>query len=502
MKQIFKPSLSLIITLPLLLFATSCENKKPSSEIASTSEQPCGITPEFKEQIKKLRKYEHFQEVQDGLFLVRSKKARNDARGFSYLPPGCVDKDNNVVIPIKHLSAIIGPDVICVQNEDYKWGMFNLKGEEIVPYIYDDMGFFLGDYSIVKQNNRCGIINNKGELVVPIQYDVISPYYQYLSYGHEKYQYEYVFSLFKNGYKTVINVSRSTGSKNRKHIDTPYDYSVLERNGKYGYINYLGEEIPCQYQNARNGYSEGLAAVVKNNKVGFIDKQGNVKIPFKFDYTEFSFNSHSHNFGVFSEGLASMMQMGNKWGYIDKSGNVVIPFQYNAAYCFHEGSAIVGIFINNEERYGLIDKNNNKILPFEFENGVFSGHVNAMCHNGKWGVYSPTGDCITPCQYDELITFMEGYATIVKDGKQGLLDEQGNVIIPCEYETCLFDVWSKVVFVAQNKKWGALDLQNQVIVPTEFDDVGVIDNSKPNLFKVKKNEKYGYYDLCGNYFWL
>lgn len=50
----------------------------------------------------------------------------------------------------------------------------------------------------------------------------------------------------------------------------------------------------------------------------------------------------------FSEGLAAVKKDG-KWGYIDKTGAVVIPFQYDRAYVFNEGYAIVGKFLRTEE---------------------------------------------------------------------------------------------------------------------------------------------------------
>ena len=41
-------------------------------------------------------------------------------------------------------------------------------------------------------------------------------------------------------------------------------------------------------------------------------------------------------------GLAAVKKDG-KWGYIDTTGAVVIPFQYNYAYSFSEGKAVVSL---------------------------------------------------------------------------------------------------------------------------------------------------------------
>ena len=50
--------------------------------------------------------------------------------------------------------------------------------------------------------------------------------------------------------------------------------------GKYGFVDKAGQlVIGCQFDDAKN-FSEGLAAVKKNNKYGFIDKSGNLVIDF------------------------------------------------------------------------------------------------------------------------------------------------------------------------------------------------------------------------------
>ena len=61
-----------------------------------------------------------------------------------------------------------------------------------------------------------------------------------------------------------------------------------------------------------NPFSNGLSAVQKDGKWGFIDKQGNTIIDFKY-------NSCSN----FSEGLAQV-NINNKIGYINENGKVII----------------------------------------------------------------------------------------------------------------------------------------------------------------------------------
>ena len=52
---------------------------------------------------------------------------------------------------------------------------------------------------------------------------------------------------------------------------------------------------------------------------------------------------------AFSEGLAAV-QKGGKWGYIDTDGEVVIPFEYDIAFIFNEGLAVVGFLTDTYEQ--------------------------------------------------------------------------------------------------------------------------------------------------------
>lgn len=74
-------------------------------------------------------------------------------------------------------------NVIVIQHSDYKWGVVNAAGEEIVPFgKYDWIDGFDSGLARVKKgkapnnldcNNKWGIINEKGEEVLPVEYDNI-----------------------------------------------------------------------------------------------------------------------------------------------------------------------------------------------------------------------------------------------------------------------------------------------------------------------------------------
>ena len=77
-------------------------------------------------------------------------------------------------------------------------------------------------------------------------------------------------------------------------------------------------------------FTEGLAHVEQNGKIGFINTQGEVVVPCIYDWTV----------GWFSDGLTSVEQNGKR-GYINTKGEVVIPCNYDDADWFSEGFAPV-----------------------------------------------------------------------------------------------------------------------------------------------------------------
>ena len=100
------------------------------------------------------------------------------------------------------------------------------------------------------------------------------------------------------------------------------------KNGKVGYIDKTGKEVvPPQYS-LQGDFCEGFAVVQKDDKWSFIDKTGKEIVPFIYDAVT----------AGFSQGLVAVVKDG-QWGFIDTTGKEIIPFQYNDAYGFSEGLA-------------------------------------------------------------------------------------------------------------------------------------------------------------------
>jgi hypothetical protein len=84
--------------------------------------------------------------------------------------------------------------------------------------------------------------------------------------------------------------------------------------------------------------SNALFRIVENDKIGYIDAQGQISITPRFELSNVNENDFT---GDFFDGLANLKK-NRKWGYIDSKGIQIIPPIYPQASEFSEGSAHVG----------------------------------------------------------------------------------------------------------------------------------------------------------------
>ena len=112
--------------------------------------------------------------------------------------------------------------------------------------------------------------------------------------------------------------------------------------GKWGFVDTTGKLVIAPAYNDTWVFTEGMVRVRKGEKRGYIDKTGNVAVPFNYE---------PFVGGNFAEGMAHVMQNG-KHGFVDATGQLVIPCRYDDADTFSEGLAAVQL----NGKWGFIDK--------------------------------------------------------------------------------------------------------------------------------------------------
>lgn len=194
-----------------------------------------------------------------------------------------------------------------------KFGFINKKGEEIIPIEYDSAGVFISGIAVVFKGGKAGGINKKNETVIPLEYDLLG----YFAEG---------FSSYKTN-----NLA-----------------GIMDANGK---------KITEPVFEGLGTFSEGLAPFMKDKKIGYVNTKGEIMIPAEYD----SGNPFSDGYALISkielkvnDPLSSgpAISTNPKVGFIDSNGKVVIPLKYNNAADFLNGYAIV----QDGDAIHLIDK--------------------------------------------------------------------------------------------------------------------------------------------------
>lgn len=221
---------------------------------------------------------------------------------------------------------------------------------------------------------------------------------------------------------------------------------VFSKNRKRGYFNrFTGEAvIPEQYAHAWV-FSEGLAAVVSSEKVGFIDRQGKTVIDFQFPYLKD--NAKSVAF-VFSNGYSSMYDISGKCGVIDKKGKWVLEPSYDCIHTPQYGKRIFDV----GKLSGVLDDSLQILLPAEYKYIQLLEHYMIadkqdgsqvqIGYDGKVlneNIYSG----VTILEYDSFEKTKDGGETIKKPtglysysvyNSYGLMGQNGKPITPVLYD--------------------------------------------------------------------
>lgn len=269
-------------------------------------------------------------------------------------------------------------------------------------------------------------------------------------------------------------------------------------------------------------------AVAKNmdGKYGFLDKKGNVKIPFQFEYAE-SFGDNG--LAVIGEKIVEDGDIKYKYGFINTEGETVIPCEYydspdNALFEFSEDGIIL---LGKDTGYGYVDKNGNELTDFKYDfaenftsNGLAMVAKPVSDSESLYGFINEQGEEIIPCQYYYAESFSEnGLAVVFNDTGCGYINEKGEAIISCTYYDARSfgeNRWAPVKKqVGEDEygnpvyKWGYIDENNNVMIDFKFDDayafsenglaqVGISDETGTDEFG-NLNCQYGFINESGGF---
>ena len=122
----------------------------------------------------------------------------------------------------------------------------------------------------------------------------------------------------------------------------------------------------------------------------------------------------------FSEGIAAVKKNG-KWGYVSEQGTEILAPAYEVAYPFHEGMAVLAsndhTLVAIVDRSGKLTRISDK-MQIDSRFAVFSDGLLLVAKGKKKGYLNTEGRLSIDCKYDFAQPFSEGLAAAVLDSRQ------------------------------------------------------------------------------------
>jgi len=183
-----------------------------------------------------------------------------------------------------------------------------------------------------------------------------------------------------------------------------------------------------------------------NGKWGYTNSTGQIMIKPQLDETR-----------KFSDGFAAVKR-DNRWGFISKQFEFLNGFLYKKVKDFNNGLAAV----RYENRWGLINTQGKYVVRLEYQEiRNFSHGYAAVKFKNKWGFVNLKGELSISARYNMVFDFSNGYAIVMQKRKNvnyyGLISEFKNLKLPIIYEE-IGDIKNNWVNVKQDGNWIKIDL--------------------------------------------
>jgi hypothetical protein len=190
--------------------------------------------------------------------------------------------------------------------------------------------------------------------------------------------------------------------------------------------------------------------------------------------------------------------------------------------------------VKKDGKHGIVSIDNKIILPAVYDDVFYmytNEHMFYVKNKNKHGIVDSANKIIIPIIYDDLFHLNKNRFRVKNNGVYGVVNSENQIIIPVEYTEISYDNITvnsndQIVQVKKGDKIGIMDINGTTILPVEFDSIICYDTicrvskdsmyyfargstvnykeayeeiySLANMFRIKKNGKYGITNYKGD----
>ncbi|WP_143520104.1 WG repeat-containing protein [Reichenbachiella sp. 5M10] len=335
-------------------------------------------------------------------------------------------------------------NLIPVQRNGY-WGYLDHRGNTAITYKYDEVTPFVGQIARVKYLGYQQLINQFGEVVGEASYDSIWVKNNNTAVTRSRSRTD----ILNNNGAALFQTYNTLAPHTMGYLEVTENNKIglVNHRGKtlfhpeYDYISDLiqdkfiilkrGNEIAVSYKDGSYlipftsrfedilDISEGMLSIQKNGKYGFINFDQELHIAHRYD-----------SVGVFSGQLAPVKLNGH-WGFVSPKEELLIQPNLDSVSHFSNHMSIV----KREDHYGIYNDQGELKVAIEYDAIRRTSHQLFVVKQAqKYGLFDAGGQKILGPSYDRIAETHNGLFIVRRRGKEGLMNERGMYVIPLKYK--------------------------------------------------------------------
>lgn len=148
--------------------------------------------------------------------------------------------------------------------------------------------------------------------------------------------------------------------------------------------------------------------------------------------------------------------------------------------------------VKKDGKIGYVSKEGVEVIKPQYEEGLtFNEGYTAVRTGDKWLYLDSTGKAITQAMYDDAMGFSNGLAVVLQGKLYGYINVKGEMAIPLQFSNARN--FTEGLAPAANKKgyWGYIDRSGNWVIQPVYD---FTDNFENGEARVMKGEKMFYID--------
>jgi|GEM_PF-1112019 KWG Leptospira. len=218
---------------------------------------------------------------------------------------GLIDTSMAVVIPLRYRTVETFHHNRARVVSDTGEGFVDRLAREILPLHYEKLSYFRYPVTVAIRHGRRGVLDTAGRVVIPLDYDAVD-----IDYANNR-----IIATDSLGARIFDRHGYLLNDRQYDRVSAFHaNRATVRKNGKTGVVDYLfGELCPPIYDRIGPFKADGMARVVNDGKIGYLDSAYQVCIPIIYDDGD-----------IFIHGMAKVKLNGEEL-FVDRAGKRIYP---------------------------------------------------------------------------------------------------------------------------------------------------------------------------------